>query len=274
MTTLQRIIKYCAVAFAIFLAVSIITGILGGISAVGFLFSGGSKVGEMQTYSIGSGVENLDVGLSAANLEIVTGDGFALQSNHKYLKVKEQDGTLTISESKGLWKMPAKEIKVILTLPEGCVLEDFRLTAGAGKVKIQSLSANTLRMELGAGAVEIGSLNAASRAEISGGAGMLVIGGGALHDLSLDVGVGKLEMTSSLTGDCSLDCGIGETRLTLPGSEEDYKIKLDKGIGNATLNGKAMVDDSVYGAGENRLDIDGGIGAIVITTGSRTAGKN
>lgn len=48
------------------------------------------------------------------------------------------------------------------------------------------------------------------------------------------------------------------------GSCEDYKIKIDKGIGEARLAGESMRDDSVYGWGENRIEIDGGIGAIYI----------
>ncbi|MDD6478721.1 MAG: hypothetical protein PUF48_02765 [Oscillospiraceae bacterium] len=48
------------------------------------------------------------------------------------------------------------------------------------------------------------------------------------------------------------------------GSREDYKIEIDKGIGEAKLEGESMKDDSVYGWGESRIEIDGGIGAIYI----------
>ncbi|MDD7024010.1 MAG: hypothetical protein PUI37_04005, partial [Oscillospiraceae bacterium] len=55
-----------------------------------------------------------------------------------------------------------------------------------------------------------------------------------------------------------------ETKLTLLGSREDYQIEMDKGIGEARLEGESMRDDSVYGAGRNRIEIDGGIGEISI----------
>ena len=48
------------------------------------------------------------------------------------------------------------------------------------------------------------------------------------------------------------------------GSREDYRIDLDKGICEAKLEGVPMQDDSVYGSGENRIEIDGGIGEINI----------
>ncbi len=42
-------------------------------------------------------------------------------------------------------------------------------------------------------------------------------------------------------------------------------IELDKGIGEARLDGKKMSDDSVYDAGKNSIEIDGGIGELSIT---------
>ena len=46
--------------------------------------------------------------------------------------------------------------------------------------------------------------------------------------------------------------------------KDDYFITLDKGLGNATINGKNMSGDTTYGTGENKLDIDGGLGSIQI----------
>ena len=46
--------------------------------------------------------------------------------------------------------------------------------------------------------------------------------------------------------------------------KDDYCIILDKGLGNATINGKNMSGDTTYGTGENKLDIDGGLGSIQI----------
>ena len=59
----------------------------------------------------------------------------------------------------------------------------------------------------------------------------------------------------------------------LIGEEDDYKIELDKGIGEATLDGKEMSDDSVYGAGENYVEIDGGVGKLNITFREKTNEK-
>ena len=43
MTTAQKIIKYCAIAFAVFLIVSIIGGIVGAVTSVPALVSDGRE---------------------------------------------------------------------------------------------------------------------------------------------------------------------------------------------------------------------------------------
>ena len=46
---------------------------------------------------------------------------------------------------------------------------------------------------------------------------------------------------------------------------DDYKIKIDKGIGSATVNNEKVVDSSYYGSGRNIIDIDGGVGNIEVS---------
>ena len=58
--------------------------------------------------------------------------------------------------------------------------------------------------------------------------------------------------------------GIGAVDLNLTGSPVDYQIRLDKGIGSATMDGKSLSGGSTVGNGANRIDIDGGIGSISI----------
>ena len=77
MTSIQKIIKYCAIAFAVFLTVSIIGGIVGAISSVSF-FVGDDISGDMQKYSISGNIKNLDLDINASSLKIVCGDRFGV----------------------------------------------------------------------------------------------------------------------------------------------------------------------------------------------------
>lgn len=266
MTTFQKVIKYLAMAFALFLTVSIIGGILTGLAGISSLLSGreAESVGEMQVYSIDGEVSSLSIDLSGAELVIRTADTFSVESNHKYIFVKEESGRLRIRETKKPFAYSPKGITVILNIPEGFVFDEATIDTGAGMVEIDALTADVLELSLGAGKADIKNLTANSRADIDGGAGKLTIDGGTLRNLDLDMGVGALKLKSRIEGDSHLDYGVGETKLILLGSREDYQIKIDKGIGEAKLAGESMHDDFVYGSGINHIDIDGGIGSVSI----------
>ena len=267
MTSVQKAIKYLAMAFAIFLTVSIIGGIFTGLAGVSYIFSDHEKdavVGEMQSYPTDGEISSLSLNLSAADLRIKTSDKFSVESNHQYISVSLNDGKLCIDETKNVFSPFYNNVTVILYVPENLVFDEVQIETDAGEVKIDTLSADVLKLSLGAGETEIKNLSVNSRADIDGGVGELTIDGGTLRNLELEMGVGELTLKSRIEGKCDLDFGIGEANLTILGSREDYQIELDKGIGEAKLEGKSMKDDSVYGAGVNHIEIDGGIGEMNI----------
>ena len=272
MTSVQKAIKYLAMAFAIFLSVSIIGGIFTALSSVSFIFSKGEKdaVGEMQTYQINGEISSLEIEINAARLEIVQGDQFSVESNHKYISVSSDSGKLRINETRRIASLSSEAAVIKLTVPSGFVFDEADIETGAGKVTIDSLSADILDVSLGAGKATVENLVANSRAEIEGGTGLLTVNGGSLNNLNLEMGVGSLTFKSRIEGNSSLDLGVGEAKLILLGNREDYCIGIDKGIGEARLEGESMRDDSVYGAGSNRLSIDGGVGAVNIEFSEET----
>lgn len=272
MTTFQKIIKYLALAFAIFLSISIISGICSALFTVTNLF-GANTESEIVNHTIGTDFTSISINLSGAELEIKTGEKFDVETNHKYLKCEEKDDILKISETRTLFASHPKGMKVILTVPKDKIFDYVDISAGAGSVTIDELSSNMLDIELGAGELKAQCLNANNKAEIDGGAGSVTISGGRLNNADIDMGVGELNLTSELFGKSSIDYGVGETNLVLIGEEDDYKIELDKGIGEAWLDGKKMSDDSVYGAGKSFIEIDGGIGELSITFNAKTNEK-
>lgn len=266
MTTMQKIIKYLALAFALFLTVSIISGICGALFTVAHLLSGKSETAtENVEHEVGNNFTSLSIDISAAELEIKSGEKFQIETNHKCLTYKENGETLEIKETKPFFTSNSGGMKVILTLPESFVFDYADINAGAGSVRIDELATGTLKIELGAGKLNASRLKAAYKAEIDGGAGSITINSGYLNNAEIDMGVGQLNFTGELDGNSSIDYGIGQTNLVLVGNSEDYQIELDKGIGEAYLEGKKMRDDSVYGVGNRRIGIDGGIGKLNIT---------
>ncbi|MGN0486441.1 MAG: DUF4097 family beta strand repeat-containing protein [Acutalibacteraceae bacterium] len=266
MNSIQKAIKYLAMAFAVFLCVSIIGGIVTGLAGVSCFFSGKANepVGEMQVYPVEGEISSLSLSLSGAELTIKTSDKFSVESNHNDISVSTENGELCINETIKAFSVYPKVVTVIVNIPEDFVFDEATVETGAGKVDIDTLSCDILNLSLGAGEAKIKNLTANSRADIDGGAGELKIDGGRLCNLRLDMGVGELTLRSRIEGQSSLDYGIGETKLILLGSRDEYQIKIDKGIGEAKIEGENMRDDSVYGAGKNHIEIDGGIGEIHI----------
>jgi len=270
MTTVQKVIKYLAIAFAIFLTVSIIGGILGAVGLLGSLFSNDDAawsdvVGETKTYTVTSAVSDLNIQINAADFYIKEGNSFSVESNLKNLEVDEKNGCLTLKDLTKIKLNGSNAYEnAVLTIyvPVGTVFDNVNIKTGAGRFTVDSLSAATIGFELGAGDVTISKLIAEKSANIEGGAGRITISDGAIKNLDLEMGLGQLNLTSALTGDCNLDSGVGEMNVTLLGSKDDYELDIEKGIGNITVDGKNVTDFGSSGNGANEVDIHGGVGAI------------
>ncbi len=261
MTTFQKVVKYLAIAFAIFLSVAIIGGLLGAAGLFGGLFDDEVVLENLEFYSVSADIRSLEIEINAADLRIKEGEAFSVESNLKYLKVEERGNTLFVKETR---KLSGTYDSAVLTLyiPTETEFDNVELTTGAGRLTVENLSAETIDFELGAGEVNITSLTATRSAEIDGGAGRITISSGTLGDLELGMGVGQLNLTSALTGNCQMDLGIGESNITLIGSKEDYRLEIEKGIGSVSIDGKNVTDYGSSGNGTNKVKINGGIGAI------------
>ena len=270
MTDAQRIIKYLAIALAVFLTVAIVGGILSAVGVLGGIFLGGGReetdaTGDMKTYAVASRISELKIHINAADLTIKEGGRFSVESNLKNLTVEEKNGCLILKDLTTIKLNGSNAYRdAVLTVyvPAGTVFEKINLNTGAGRVTAGELRAETVDLELGAGDALIDTLVATKSADIEGGAGRIAISGGALHNLELGMGVGQLNLTSALTGECQLELGIGESNITLIGSREAYELDIEKGIGEIRVDGKVVSDYGSSGNGTAEVKIQGGIGAI------------
>lgn len=260
MTTFQKVIKYLAIAFAGFLAVSIIGGILG----VAGIFSGLSGedvlLDEPRNISISNNITSLKIDIAAAEITIKKSDAFTVESNLTHLDVIENDGKLIIKED-SKYGIGYTDAFLTINLPDETVFETANISSGAGRVNIDILSADSLKLEFGAGEVNINSLIANNNAKIDGGAGKITISSGLLNNLDLDMGVGQLNLTGSVYGNSDFDLGVGESNFTFNGYEDDYSIDIEKGLGSVSVNGKQVAEYHSV-SGNNRIEIEGGMGAI------------
>ena len=264
MRSWQKTIKYLAIALAILLSVSIVGGIVSTLATISYFF-GGSREMDVEGYNIQADITELDIDIAAAELNMVIGEEFKVSCDSENVSVSAGSGKLTVKEKKKYFGTLGEKVTVTVSYPKSTTFEKVSINSGAGRVTAELISAQKLDLDLGAGEVNITELNVFTKAQIDGGAGAIKIGGGAMNNVDLDMGVGALTMRAALSGKSELSQGVGETSITLLGSKDDYCVEVDKGLGEITVDGIKMKSGGIYGNGESRVEIDGGVGEINVS---------
>ncbi len=265
MTSWQKILKYVVMAFACFLCFSVIGSMLGALGIFSSFFGlKNNAVGQMSTYPIMGNIASVSIDTGASEVAIRCSDDFRIETNNENIVIKENGGNLRITEKSSFvfGIMNNANTKVNIYVPYDSIFDSFDLDSGAGIVDVEKIAADRIEMDLGAGDVRIGEMTAGTKAKIDGGTGKITIDNCRLSNADMNIGVGEMNLTGELIGRSDVEIGIGSARMNLTGDKEQYHINVDKGIGSVIIDGQKMSDDSVYGNGINRIDLDGGIGTI------------
>lgn len=263
MSELQKIIKYFAIAFAVFITVSIFSAIY----YIGFEL-GNTIIGipsnnsnfDINSFDRDAAVLNIELGSS--KLIIKSGKELKVEINKEYVTSKQTNNKISIVEKKqGVFKK-IKNNEVTLYIPNDMKFDKVCISDGAGTIDIEKLKTKILALEIGAGKVNIDSLIVSEQTSIESGAGEVIIHDSRLHNLDLDMGVGKFTLNTIMSGKSEIDAGIGSLNINLLDSKDNYKIKLSKGLGSISIDDDNVTNDKIYGNGASLVDIDGGIGSI------------
>lgn len=272
MTSIQRVIKYCAIALSIFIIINIISAISFSMymlaNILGLNKEKQTQIADSEkivtNFEEDSNIATLNIKLRVSNLVIKTGDILRAESNNKNITCKQNNNKLVIEEKNNNWFSRKYENELIVYIPENIVFETIKIETGAGDIKIEKINTKNLSLEVGAGKVEIKKLNVSEQANIEGGAGKVEILSGDIHNLNLNMGIGKFTINTKLIGNNKIDAGIGKLDINLNNKKEDYTIKANKGIGTISIDENQIMDDKNYGEGNNVIKVDGGIGSIDI----------
>lgn len=280
MTTVQRIIKYCAIAFAIFIIVSIVSSILFGLNTFSEILGFTRKERKPETSNVihsevgrdektekefdNTQIAKLSIDIEYATLTIQQGDKFKVASNTSNIEAKQTEDQLVIREKNVNLFRQSNPRRIIVTVPRNTILDTIKIDAGAGEINIEKLECKKLDLAIGAGRTTIQDLNITQKTKIEGGAGKVEILSGEIANLDLDMGVGTFKLVSSLAGDSKINAGVGKLEMILKNGLDKYTIKTNKGIGSITVDGKQATDGATYGRGENNIKVEGGIGSITI----------
>lgn len=267
----QKIIKYLAIGFGIFLTINIIGWIVFGVCSLMGINQIGNIMGrnvEMITYSEEyQDIENIKLDIKYAELTIKSGETLKVEAEkvNEDWKIKQDGKTLKISNVGKSWGLYNETPVLIIYVPETMKLEKTELDFGAGRADIQYLESRIVDLDFGAGKVTMSNIKA-ERADIECGAGEVIIENADLNNLKAEAGVGRLEYSGEIKGKSKIDCGVGEIELKLIGGADNYTFSLDRGIGEMSLNGESIKTDTNIGNGNSYIEIDGGVGAVRIKT--------
>lgn len=280
MSEVQKMIKYFAIAFAIFLSVNIIGGIIAaiffGLSIFGITLGiqdatmpketslTSQEITSIQNYE---DIENLKIEVGYSKLTIKEASELRVEAtNGTTLEVKKSGDTLSIKDNKvwNLWN-EQEQNEIILTLPKNLLLEKVKIEAGSGELAIFNLQTQNLDFDVGAGSVTISNSIVEKKTDIDGGAGRVVLQNSTLNNLDLDVGVGEFQIQNTeLLGNHDIDAGVGKLEINLKGDLEDYSVIPKRGLGSFTLQKEEVEDNKIYGEGQNRIKVDAGVGKVEI----------
>lgn len=266
MTNVQKVIKYCAIAFAVLLIVGIISTVVKGLAFLVNVFGDDEpiSVADLKDYKI-KDISELYIDIEVSDIEVVSGEEFSLNSNHEYLKLSQSSGKLSITETRDSWELFGEKYKVMLTIPENVTLKSVTVEAGAGKVLLENFKTEDLILELGAGEVTLNKVTVTEKTEFEGGAGAITVSACSFTNLDMNIGVGNCDLTAWVYGDSSVECGVGNADLTFyKSAEHDYEVSVSKGLGSVTVDGKSVSDGEKIGNGKNELDIECGVGDVDI----------
>jgi len=272
MNQTQKIIKYFAIALAIFLIISIFSILILGITRVTSVFypeiTNNMDINkeEYREITIEKNISNLEIDLSNTNLIIKNSSIFKIETNNQYVNIKQNIKHIHINETKHRYHVKDYSYDLIIYIPDNYIFNYVNIDAGAGRIDIESLNSNKVSFSLGAGKATINNLNITDEMELESGVGEIIINSSNLNDLELDIGVGNFELNAILTGKNEINSGIGKVTINLLNSINNYNIITDSGIGSVKVNNNKINNSSSYGTGPNLIKIDNGIGEIEITT--------
>ena len=268
MKRFQKLVKYAAIAFGLYLAISIIGALVGVIvgvtSGVEVLkaLSGNENVELVDETRNFDELSGLNLNISSSNLTIkAEGDSYRMEA-HNIPKTTKIECKNDVLEIKNVEKLKS-ESSITIYVPENAKLSRINLDMGAGNVEISNIESANIDFSFGAGNVNIKNLKS-ENPTIEGGAGQINFENTELTNAKLSAEVGKVIYSGQLNGESRIECGVGEVEMNLEGGIDNYSIKVQKGIGKIKINNESVTDNSTTGNGQNKIYIEGGVGNIDI----------
>ena len=267
MTGFQKFIKYAAIAFGIYLSITIVLVLLG--IARGLV--GASRNDEFKdivkyreeyhTEDITRNYENikrLEVNVEETELIIRNGDTFRIEGTNIPDRMEiEQDGdTLKVSDEELPSSFSDENMVVTIYIPEDVKLDNIDLEINYVSADIQKLNTANLKLDIYNNYCEIDEI-IADNMEFKNEEGNIDIYDAEIGRLLFDSESGVEDVSLDITGNAEINLEYSYTDMNLIGTQEDYQINTKNRSGNIYIDGETITSDAeTLGSGSTKINLD------------------
>ena len=283
MTGFQKFIKYAAIAFGIYLSITIVLVLLG--IARGFV--GASRNDEFkdivrdrekyQTEDITrtyENIKNLEVNVEETELIIRNGDTFRIEGTNIPDRMEiEQDGdTLKVSDEELPSSFSDENMVVTIYIPEDVKLDNIDLEINYVSVDIQKLNTANLELDIYNNYCEIDEI-IADNMEFKNEEGNIDIYDAEIGRLLFDSESGVEDVSLDITVNAEFNLEYSYTDMNLIG-KEDYQISTRNKSGNIYIDDETITSNAeTWGSGNTKINLDN-VNADIFITFRETANEN
>ena len=284
MTGFQKFIKYAAIAFGIYLSITIVLVLLG--IARGFV--GASRNDEFKdiirdreeyhTEDITRNYENiksLEVNVEETELIIRNGDTFRIEGTNIPDRMEiEQDGdALKVSDEELPSSFSDENMVVTIYIPEDVKLDNIDLEINYVSVDIQKLNTANLELDIYNNYCEIDEI-IADNMEFKNEEGNIDIYDAEIGRLLFDSESGVEDVSLDITGNAEFNLEYSYTDMNLIGTQEDYQINTKNQSGNIYIDDETITSNAeTWGSGNTKINLDN-VNADIFITFRETANEN
>ena len=271
MTGLQKFIKYVAIAFGIYLSITIVLVFLG--IARGLVFSSqtenrdfttnedfkdlleGNNVEDVtKTYE---NIKNLEIDLEVTELIIKNGDTFKIEGTNipNRMEINQEGNKLKITDEKVTSSYKNEDLCLTIYIPENQKLDKAELEMKYMSVDIEKLEVTNLKLDMYSNYCTIDSL-IADNIEIDNEYGDIDIYHCETKIFKLDSESGLENIGVKVMQNAEFDVEYSDTNITLIGTQETYQVNSRNQLGTVYISQTEIpLGNETLGTGNIKIDL-------------------
>ena len=267
MTGFQKFIKYAAIAFGIYLSITIVLALLGiarGLVRASENDEFKDIVTDREEYKTEDitrtyeNIRNLEVNVEETELIIRNGDTFRIEGTNipDRMEIEQEGNQLSISDEELPSSFFDGNMVMTIYIPEDTKLDTIDLEINYVPADIQKLNATNLKLDIYNNYCEIDEI-IADNMEFKNEEGNIDIYNAEIGRLLFDSESGVEDVSLDITENAEINLEYSYTDMNLIGKQEAYQISTKNQAGNIYIDGETITSNAeTWGSGSTKINLD------------------